>query len=399
MRARKEAVIMERNGNHAGAVAARAIAATPEVLKFLSDQVYPNTLGIFTNQRSPIKNLFQIFMQTAPEVGYRYAFNTMVKSLAYAVSHPATAEAWLKKRKLHGETWESFSDASMLNQDAPAIVRKFLSANHSANNLLMKPFSKSEMILRFAAAQLGHKTGTDLADALGKSNALEFKHISALKVMDNMLDADRREVESILRKIINTEDTAGRAELVEQLNNNIAQQLIQKTIFDYNKANASIIARHLPAQLLVFTKFPTIVASDIIHKIETKSGGELAGALVRGYLAPYVIAGIVDRIGEDNLGDDNAIDLILGSGGAQGVTSLGALSGLQGFGNPVIAAPFKAVKGAVLTANALSSGDTEGAEKAMAAAGKDMAGAASVYGPAFASSAIRGFYKFHTSGD
>jgi len=396
IRARKNAVIAERQGRPVAAKWNRVVANAPQVMQYLGNQIYPNTLGIFTNQRSPLKNLFQPFMMTSPEVGFRYAIPEVMRGVAYALKNTLNGKATkeLKEMGLHGEMWESILSSELTNQELPKSVRAFMDANQKASQVAMAAFSQSEVINRYAAMRLGHKVGTDLAAAVTNPGKLDFNQTTAVNYMNNLLDADKRKVEAKLRDIINAPEEA-KPKLIKELQVDISQDLIQRTIFDYNKANASIIARSLPAPLLVFTKFPTYLASDIVHKLQTKPGAETAAALTRAYMSPWVLATVIDKIGEDNMqDDDNVINFMLGKEGLSGITNLGGLGGFRSFGNPIISAPFKAAYEAAKVTEGIVTGDEEAIGKAATKAGKEAVTAAGMYGPVGLTGPVKAFYKY-----
>jgi hypothetical protein len=398
LRARKAAVIAEREGRPVAAMWNKTVAATPHVMQYLGNNIYPNTLGIFTNQRSPFKNMIQPFMQTSAEVGFRYALPTVFRAVASAAKHGLGNKIpeYLKSMGLHGENWEGILNAILTDQSSSKALRLFLAANHKAMSVAMKLFTQSEVINRYAATELGHKVGTDLVASLANTGKMDFNQTAALNFLDGMMSANKRDVMDQLKLINKATDTTAKAELTKKLQIDISQYLIQKTIFDYNKANASIVARYLPAPMLVFTKFPTYVASDIVHKIETQGPGAAVVPLLRAYMAPYALAEAADQLGENNMDDDeNILHFALGKEGLSGITSVGSLGGFRSFGNPLLSAPvvsgWEALKGAALTAT----GDEEGAERAFEQAGKSAVSAATLYAPAIFSGPARGAKKLY----
>ena len=398
LRARKAAVVAEREGRPLAAKWNKMVAVTPAVMQYLGNQIYPNTLGIFTNQRSPFKNLFQPFMMTSSEVGFRYALPTVTRAVAFGMRKGVGNELAdrLKAMGLHGENWEGIMNAVLTDPNAPKAVRKFMATNHVMSTVAMKMFTQSEIINRFAATELGHKVGKDLVEALSNPGKMDFNQTTAMDFLSNMTDANRRDVMEQLKALRKVTDETERAKLTKKVQIDVSQYLIQKTIFDYNKANASIIARHLPAPLLVFTKFPTYIASDLAHKIETQGPSAAAAPIIRAYMAPWAFAEAIDRYGEDNLDDDeNLVNFFMGKEGLSGITNLGALTGFRSFGNPLLITPVTSLYRAGVAATDLAVGDTEEAEKQITAAGKAAVSAGSLYGPASISAPVRGAIKLY----
>ncbi len=400
-KARRDAIIAEREGKKLKAKQLRLMSQAPGALKFLGDQIYPSTLGIFTNQRSPIKNMFQLFMQTSPEVGYRYAIPEVMRSLKYGVRNIANGklEKELAADGLFGEQWSDIDFSRLMSQDSPKAVRAFLDANHKVANVAMTPFSKSEVLLRYAATRLGHKAGNDMVAAMVNPGKLDFNQTSAMTFLKNLTDADRRAAEGLLKQAAKEGPEAAKSK--KQLQVLLSQAIIQRTVFDYNKGNASIIARNLPAPLLVFTKFPTYIASDILNRMQradTKTDAALD--LTRTYLAPYALMSLADNVSEEVWNDDeNLVKLVLGRSGLEGVTGLSALGGLGIFGSPLISAPFQAGISTLAAGKELLGGDVEEAGKQIKAAGKGAASTASLYTPIMIGAPARALYKIMADQD
>ena len=400
-RARRDAIIAEREGKNLKAKQLRLMSQAPGALKFLGDQIYPSTLGIFTNQRSPIKNMFQLFMQTSPELGYRYAIPEVMRSLKYGVRNVANGklEKELAADGLFGEQWADIDFSRLMSQDSPKAVRAFLDANHKVANVAMTPFSKSEVLLRYAATRLGHKAGDDMVAAMLNPGKLDFNQTSAMTFLKNLTDADRRAAETLLRQASKEGPEAATSK--KQLQVLLSQAIIQRTVFDYNKGNASILARNLPAPLLVFTKFPTYIASDIINRWQRADNwGEGVLDLTRTYLAPYALMSMADNISEEVWNDDeNLVKLVLGRSGLEGVTGISALGGLGVLGSPLISAPVKAGISTLAAGKEALGGDMEEAAKQIKAAGKGAASTASLYTPIIVGAPARALFKIMSDQD
>jgi hypothetical protein len=392
IQARKDALLAEREGKPFKAFISRAISRTPGVLSYLSDQIYPNTLGALTNPMSPLKNLMQPFMMTSPEVGYRYSIPTVIRGMAEALKNPNKAATELKELGLHGEGWDKLMNSALTD---PNTSRAFMAAkkvNAEAMELNMKIFSTSEIINRYTAYKLGKKAVSDMVGAISNPGKLTFEQSTALNFVDTMTDSTKRSVFKILETLPNSDAPET---LIKQLEKEVAQHLIQKTVFDYNKANASIVARYLPAPMLVFTKFPTYLMGNITSQIEEKGLMGAAPTLIRNYLAPFALLGGIDTLTDEVLGDDNnVIKWVYGQQGLKGVSNLGGLSGFRAFGNPTVSAPFK-IGGKIMEAgvDALG-GDVEAAGKALEGVPAEIGKTAALYGPTAIASPINAWIKW-----
>jgi hypothetical protein len=402
IQARKASLQAEREGKPFKSYMYNTLSKIPGVMSYMSDQVYPNTLGVLTNETSPMRNLMQPFMMTSAEVGYRYSVPTVIREMTWALRNPKKAAAELASKGLHGEGWDKIQNSVLSDPELGKAARAAMKVNAEAMEWNMKLFSWSEVINRYTAYKLGKKAAADMVSSISNPGKLTFEQSTALNFIETMPDSNKRSVMALLESLPNSDAPEA---VINQLEKEVAQHLIQKTIFDYNKANASIIARYLPAPMLVFTKFPTYLAGDILNKIENKGLAAAAAPLMRNYLAPFAIAGQLDELNDEMLGDDNTLmDWAFGKSGLKGVTNLGALGGFRAFGNPIAAAPIK-VGGKVLEAGVdLMQGDTEAAQKALVGDKEDKLGGAAgelvktagLYGPTFPTAVIRGIDNWGT---
>lgn len=392
LKARKAAINANREGKTWKAGIYNMISKSPEVMTYLGNQVYPNVLGALTNPTSPLKNLMQPFMMTSPEVGYRYAIPEVVRAMAKAAKNPNAVEEELKAAGLHGEAWEKIMNSVITDTESGKAWRTAKRLNHEAMEWNMKLFSKSEVFNRYAAYKLGQKTSGDMIDAVKNTGKLDFKQTTAMDYINNMMESEKRHVIEILQRATDAEGPALEA-IRKELDKVVAQNLIQKTVFDYNKANASIIARYMPAPMIVFTKFPTYLAGNIIHEWESKGFFGAMPMLTRNYLAPFVVMAQTDELADEMLGDDNILDWVYGKQGLKGTTNLGGISGFRAFGNPIAAAPFKIVGKAGEAAIDFIGGDTEAAGKAIESVPKEIGKTLGIYAPTVLSSPIRMFMK------
>lgn len=392
IQARKDALLAERQGKPFKAFISKAISRAPATLSYLSDQIYPNTLGALTNPTSPLKNLMQPFMMTSPEVGYRYSIPTVIRGMAEALKNPNKAAATLKELGLHGEGWDKLMNSALTDPNTSKAFMAAKKVNAEAMELNMKIFSTSEIINRYTAYTLGKKTVGDMVSAVSNPGKLTFEQSTALNFINTMTDSTKRSVLKLMEELPNSDAPEA---IIKQLEKEVAAHLIQKTIFDYNKANASIVARYMPAPMIVFTKFPTYLAGNILNQIEEKGVKGAAPMLIRNYLAPFALLGGIDTLSDEVLGDDNnIIKWVYGQQGLKGVSNLGGISGFRAFGNPTISAPFK-VGGKIVEAGVdVLGGDIEAAGKALEGVPAEVGKTAALYGPTAIASPINAWVKW-----
>lgn len=280
------------------------------VPKFLS-AVYPNFLGF--NLRSALQNLSQPLLMTAPELG--------VSGTAYAARAIAEIAKDPKRAMQRGSDFR----AAQWNTELVAVLESSMK-----RNAIEKGFDRvSEDYTKFAMG---------MYEAAERANRIITVQMGKLLVKDILAgDATARKYLSKLnvgmRNEIMEAMKANNPELVEKL---IINNLIDKTIFQYNRLSMSNFGRVAGPVLSVFSKWPTAIVGDILDVYARRGVARGSVDLMGKYIAPFAMLAIANKAmlgGKAFEQEDPQIQAIVG--GKKGLTTLSPLQSLtQGIGVP-----------------------------------------------------------------
>lgn len=280
------------------------------VPKFFAS-VYPNFLGF--NLRSTLQNMSQPLLMTAPELGaegYEYA----LKAYGNILKNPKAAIR--EGGKYRAAQWNTENVAALeAGLRRGAIEKGFDKAVDGYTKLAMGMYELGETANRITTVQMGKLLSADVI----AGNATARKYMSKLNV------GMRNE----LKDAINANDTARIEELV--VNN-----LLDKTLFQYNKLAMSNFGRVMGPVLSVFSKWPTAIAGDVLDTYARQGIAKGSRDLSGRYLAPFVVLAVLNTTISDAGAfeqDDPQIQALVG--GKRGLTGLSPLQSLtQGIGVP-----------------------------------------------------------------
>lgn len=275
--------------------------------------VYPNFLGF--NVRSALQNMTQPFLVTAPELGAvlgpRYILRTLPK-LGNLKTLMQTAEQY---RAAQWSTelqsiLESGMKRSWIGEKSDKLIRQYTS-------LAMGIYEVAERANRAIVVNMGQELTKDI---LAKDK-VALQYLSKLNV------GARREIQDAIAR----GDTGAAEKLL--INN-----LLDKTAFQYNRLSMSEFGRAMGPVMSTFSKWPTVLAGDIIESYERQGLGKGSLELSRKYLGPLVLLAAGNAVltgGEAFKQEDVQTAALIG--GQQGLTSLSPLMSLkQGIGMPPV---------------------------------------------------------------
>jgi hypothetical protein len=162
----------------------------------------------------------------------------------------------------------------------------------------MKPFEVAELSNRAIALEASKEVASDLLNGTlarvskeggGASGAIEF--------FNRMPDSYKRILKPKLdqyEQLASSLDRGGEAaakqlrQIEYEVETDVAKFLIGKTVFNYDKASASELARTVAPALMTFTKFPLNVIGDIAEQLETKGFSRGISDIERRLLRPAI---------------------------------------------------------------------------------------------------------------
>ena len=292
----------------------------------LTGAVYPNFLGF--NIRSTIQNLTQPFLVTAPELGVelgpRYILRTFAK-----FKNP---QQLMQDAEQYSAAQWSTELQTVLES---GLKRSWLGAK---TDKMIQQYTKAAM----AMYEVAERSNRAFVVSMGRELAKDVlaKDATAMKFVNKLNVGTRRAVQDAIAK--------GDDKAVEKL---LINNLLDKTIFQYNRGSMSEFGRAMGPVLSTFAKWPTVLVGDIIDAYEKQGLAKGSMDLARKYIGPMVLlAGLNAAVsgGRPFTQEDEQIAALIG--GKQGLTSLSPLMSLkQGIGMPPVVQSGKKITEGALT--------------------------------------------------
>lgn len=316
---------MAQKGGSKGRLATMLLEGGTNNFLRLTGAVYPNFLGF--NVRSAIQNMTQPFLVTAPELGIvlgpRYILRTMprmanLKRMMQQAEQYRAAQ-WSTELQT---VLESGMKRSWLGEATDKTIRQY-------SNVAMAMYEMAERANRAIVVDMGQELAKDVL----------AKDATALKFVGKLNVGTRRAVEEAIKQ--------GNAQEVEKL---LVNNLLDKTIFQYNRGSMSEFGRAMGPVLSTFAKWPTVLMGDILDTYERQGMAVGSLDLARKYIGPLVLlAGANAALsgGQPFSQEDVQTQALIG--GKQGLTGLSPLMSLkQGIGMPpLVQAGKKITEGAL----------------------------------------------------
>lgn len=331
--------LRDKGGNE-GRIAENLLHLGTNVVPKFFASVYPNFLGF--NLRSTLQNMAQPLMTTAPELGTR-GVEYVVRAYGEILKDPKTAIKLASKYRAAQWNTELVQvlEASLKKG---AIEKSFDKVSDGYTKLAMGMYEFGEIANRVGVVQMGKLLTKDIlaGDAIAKT------------YMRKLNPGMRNELMDAIR--------AGKTDLVEDL---VINNLLDKTVFQYNRLSMSNFGRVMGPVLSVFSKWPTAIAGDMIDAYARQGIGKGSWDLAGRYLAPIMLLAVANNA-ISGAGafeqDDPQIQALVG--GKKGLTGLSPLQSLtQGIGIPPVAVSAKDFAMGIL------SGDLDKASSAIAKVG------------------------------
>jgi len=285
-----------------------------DFMKWTMAQAYPNLLG--WNLTAPIRNSTQLLMLTAPEIGGAYGYKVVAKGYAKSLSalkkHKGINKFLQQKRLVGGDfIGEGDSLAADSLRNLP-LVGKGIEAIEFAGKTGMYLYKKSDEANRF----ITYHTGLAIAEDIAKGSSKAAKFVKSLPP-------------SVRREIVQGGP--------ENMGDVIGKYLVAKTQFQYSKEALSDFGRTMGPLFSMFTKWPSVIGSDIEHLIKTKG--------IKSVGAKYLPGLLLVTAGHQILSESDALETPLGKvtlgNGILNYTPLSVFWGLST--PPVIQAGFDTV--------------------------------------------------------
>jgi hypothetical protein len=371
-----------------GKLAWGAVGDSPEIVQFMLSQMYPAVLSAAVNPMATLVNLTQPLMYSLPELGYGYGSRVFTK--AYLNVARDTARIG-KSRNMgifqemleRGHTGAQFTGELKDGLDEATggirspLLRKSANFINRINALTMIPFSAAELSNRAVSFSAGKDVAADFLNAVSKAAKgaeLGANEQGAMKFFQRLPEGYKRQIQPLLSKLkeLKPEDLTTRNAIIAGIEDQFADYIIAKTIFNYDKVSASNLARTVAPALMTFTKFPLNVLGDIVNSFSSQGGMPGLADVSKRLLAPTMGLLAADTLLRAYGDDDEVIlgmtarELASGKSKAgllrySNIASIPALLAGQ-WASPPVLSPFLAT-GGLLTGN-LEQASKEGLETA-----------------------------------
>lgn len=277
-----------------------ALQAVPEFIDVMASSIYPNMIG--ASPKAVIRNLFQPLVMTAPELGWWYGSNRVVKSFArlfrngYTRSMKELDKYNLRMKGLSTESFEGVKNGISEGTSKFKTTRKVI--NEYAN-AVMWAFGKSDDINRY----ITYEMSKDLSDSL------VTKGISGLssgqkKAFGLLPESLRRRVNDAMGGKLKEGFT--REETVTEL---LANYYVSRTQLIYGKAAMHQLGRDVGPMLTMMTKWPVAVGSEVYYRVQKGEYGraisKFFGPVVAGSLLSSMLLDKDDRRHQTLFGSNN----------------------------------------------------------------------------------------------
>lgn len=251
-----------------------------EFLSYVTGQLYPNYLGY--NVKAAVRNYFQPFLTTAPELGWGYGTSLARKALAKTANEKlkgANLEQFLQSKNL--APGKHFGEAGEIGEGGLRAMKgvgravEALEAMQGSDNWKQAMFfySKSDIWNRHVTYNMGQQVAKDAM--AGNERALDF--------LANKLSAGGK---AALRKKLSD----GK---VEEIGDEIGRYLINKTQFNYGRESMNQFGREFGRVFSMFTKWPVMIMSDSAELLEKHGKAAGSAKVFQRYMAPMIALGLV----------------------------------------------------------------------------------------------------------
>jgi hypothetical protein len=281
---------MMEEGGYKSTIGA-VVKEVPDFVSWASTQIYPNYLG--WNLHAPIRNMGQTWFVTAPELKGTYGYGVVRKAWLSAAKAKAKGENWGQFLDKHNLRSPDFNNEGLINtlSDGLGPLGPLGKGIDKAGKFGLTLYGMSDSANRYLTYHAAQIVAGDLMK--GSKEALRFLRSARTGPRLEMQDALRRGDEKALK------DT-------------LTNYLIDKTQFNYTRAELSQFAREFGRVYNMFTKWPTMIIGDLEYSIRNRQGMERAMEPFQKYVTPLMLLTGVQNFIETNNEIDPKLQLILG---------------------------------------------------------------------------------------
>lgn len=304
---------MADKGGNKAQLANWLLEAGPNIFMRATAAVYPNFLGL--KVASALQNMTQPFLVTAPELGAELGPRYLLRTVSKVKD---VKKLWQDAEQYSAAQWntqlqfalESGLKRSWIGEKTDATIQQY-------TKIAMGMYEVAEKSNRTIVVSMGRELAKDVlaGDKVATQYVQQLNIGMRREIMDAIAAKDSAQVEKLL------------------VNN-----LLDKTIFQYNRGSMSEFGRTWGPIFSTFSKWPTVLVGDVIDTYERRGIGKGNLELARKYLGPLVLLAALNAAisgGRPFTQEDEQIAATIG--GKQGLTSLSPLMSLkQEWGTPPV---------------------------------------------------------------
>lgn len=297
----------EKSSSKSTKAVATALKTIPEITSDLGKQIYPNLLGL--NPKSLVQNAMQPLLKTAPELGGKYGYETVLKGTLLTLKN---FNKYVKRAEQLG----------LMPAEFTTKYSRAIADGIRRNSLYAIPSEQATKLGEVALYLYSKMDILNRAIALGTSD-----------IMARDIAKGTPAVKAAFKKLPNTiKSEINSTKNVEEIADIIGRHLNAATQYNYNRISMSEFGRTMGPLFSIFSKWPTATAGDIIGELRDK--GTLKGSLrnLEKYVYPLLMLKAIDYLATEGEGtkegySDVTKKFVGGTGLAQ-AAPLGSIEGI-----------------------------------------------------------------------
>lgn len=273
------------------AMAGDVVKEIPDFASWTATQIYPNYLG--WNLHAPIRNMFQTWFVTAPELKGAYGYNAVRKGWVRAAAQMAKGERITNFLNKKGLQAPDFNNEGMINTVSEGLgpIGPLGKGIDFLGKKGLYLYSMSDSANRY----LTYYTAQHVAEDLIRKTAASKKFLNSVRA------GPRQVLERALRE--GNDQT---------LRDELATYLIDKTQFKYTRAELSQFAREYGRVYNMFTKWPTMIIGDLEYSFRNREGMDKVLEPFQKYVTPLMLLTGIQTYLDNTEGVDPKLQLFIG---------------------------------------------------------------------------------------
>ncbi len=256
------------------------VKGVPEFVDVMSTAIYPNLIGM--SPRAVLRNLFQPYTMTAPEMGWWYGTTKAVKHYGRLITDWKGAmkeldSMNLRMKNLDASSFEGLQRGITESVRGMGTTRKVID---TYARIAMTAFSKSDEANRYLTMKMAQEMAEDIASGTvskGGKKALSMLPVSMRNKIGRVLKANDNELLKPKHEILAQE---------------LGEYYVSMTQLIYGKVGMHELGRDIGPAMAMMSKWPVAVGSDMYYKMQNKQWDRIFSK----YFAPLGAASVLSMM-------------------------------------------------------------------------------------------------------